>query len=111
VETLVSLLHEDAIMSMPPFAWWLRGRADIRRALLAAGQPCEGARLVPTVANGSPAYAQYRPSGPHGDYQPFALIVLELSNSRVIGITTYLNAERLFPLFDLHIRFPSSTFA
>jgi RNA polymerase sigma-70 factor (ECF subfamily) len=27
VETLVSLLHEDATMSMPPFPWWLRGRA------------------------------------------------------------------------------------
>src|SRR5262249_54601002 len=53
VETLVSLLHEDASMSMPPFPWWLRGRDDIRRALLAAGRPCEGARLVPTVANAS----------------------------------------------------------
>jgi RNA polymerase sigma-70 factor, ECF subfamily len=101
VQTLVSLLHEDATMSMPPFPWWLRGRADIRRALLAAGRPCEGARLVPTVANGSPAYAQYRPGGPHGDYEPFALIVLELSGGLIRDITTYLDAQRLFPLFGL----------
>ncbi|WP_238412954.1 hypothetical protein [Saccharothrix deserti] len=33
VETLVALLHEDATMTMPPFAWWLRGRADIATAL------------------------------------------------------------------------------
>jgi RNA polymerase sigma-70 factor (ECF subfamily) len=100
VESLVSLLHEDATMSMPPFAWWLRGRADIRRALLAAGRPCAGARLVPTVANGSPAFAQYRP-GPHGDHEPFALIVLELSGGLITETTTYLDAARLFPLFNL----------
>lgn len=101
VETLVSLLHEDATMSMPPFPWWLRGRAEIRRALLAAGRPCEGARLVSTVANGSPAFAQYRPSGPHGRYEPFALIVIELADGLITETTTYLDAERLFPLFDL----------
>nr|BFE82110.1 hypothetical protein GCM10020093_047110 [Planobispora longispora] len=31
VAALVALLHEDATMSMPPFAWWLRGRDRIRR--------------------------------------------------------------------------------
>src|SRR5262249_6922060 len=101
VETLVSLLHEDATMSMPPFPWWLRGRAAIRRALLAAGQPCEGAPLVPTAANGSPAYAQYRPVGPRGPYAPFALIVIELGDGLITETTTYLNAECLFPLFGL----------
>jgi RNA polymerase sigma-70 factor (ECF subfamily) len=105
VETLVSLLHEDATMSMPPFPWWLRGRADIRRALLAAERPCEGARLVPTVANGSPAYAQYRPGGRHSGYQPFALMVVELSGGLISETTTYLDVERLFPLFGL----PSGT--
>jgi RNA polymerase sigma-70 factor (ECF subfamily) len=97
-------------MSMPPFAWWLRGRADIRRALLAAGRPCEGARLVPTVANGSPAYGQYRPSGPHGRYEPFALVVIELRDGLISEMTTYLDAERLFPLFDLPTdEFPRAT--
>jgi RNA polymerase sigma-70 factor (ECF subfamily) len=101
VETLVSLLHEDATMSMPPFPWWLRGRAEIHRALLAAGRPCEGTRLVPTTANGSPAFAQYRPVGPGGGYEPFALVILELSGGVITEMTTYLDAQRLFPLFDL----------
>jgi RNA polymerase sigma-70 factor (ECF subfamily) len=101
VETLVSLLHEDATMSMPPFPWWLRGRAEIRRALLGAGHPCEGARMVPTVANGSPAFAQYRPAGSGPGYEPFALVVLELSRGAITETTTYLDAGRLFPLFDL----------
>jgi RNA polymerase sigma-70 factor, ECF subfamily len=101
VDALVALLHEDATMSMPPFPWWLRGRADIRRALLAAGRPCEGARLVPTVANGSAAYAQYRPSGRQGGYEPFALTLLEISDGLIAETTTYLEAERLFALFGL----------
>jgi RNA polymerase sigma-70 factor, ECF subfamily len=103
VDGLVALLHEDATMSMPPFPWWLRGRADIRRALLVAGNPCEGARLVPTVANGLPAFGQYRPRGQHGGYEPFALTVLELSGGLIAETTTYLDAERLFPLFGLPV--------
>src|SRR4051794_27767615 len=35
ITALVALLHEDATMTMPPFAWWLRGREQIRRAMLA----------------------------------------------------------------------------
>jgi RNA polymerase sigma-70 factor, ECF subfamily len=101
VQALVALLHEDATMSMPPFAWWLRGRGEIRRALLGAGRPCDGARLVPTVANGSPAFGQYRPSGPQGNYEPFALVVIEVSGGLITETTTYLDAKRLFPLFDL----------
>lgn len=101
VEALVSLLHEDATMTMPPFAWWLAGRQAIRQALLAAGAPCDGARLVPTVANGSPAFAQYRPTHGAGGYQPFALVVLDVAGGSIRDITTFLDAERLFPLFDL----------
>ncbi len=101
VEALVSLLHEDAAMSMPPFEWWLRGRAEIRRALLAADLPCHGSRLVRTAASGSPAFGQYRPTGVDGRYEPFALVVVEVSGGLITETTTYLDATRLFPLFAL----------
>ncbi|MGC5016304.1 sigma-70 family RNA polymerase sigma factor [Streptosporangium sp. DT93] len=101
VEAMVALLHEDAVTSMPPFLWWLRGRAAIRRTLLAAGRPCAGARLVPTTANGSPAFAQYRPSGSGGGLEPFALVVLTIPGDLITEMTTYLDADRLFPLFGL----------
>ena len=104
VEALVSLLHEDATFSMPPFAWWLRGRHQIRTAMLAAGQPCQGGRLIPTAANGSPALAQYRPTGPGGSYEGFALVVLDVAAGRITDITTYLDPQRLFPLFALPCR-------
>ncbi|HEY3058372.1 MAG TPA: nuclear transport factor 2 family protein [Chloroflexota bacterium] len=104
VEALVSLLHDDATFSMPPFAWWLRGWGHIRAAMLAAGQPCQGARLIPTAADGSPALAQYRPTRPGSSYEGFALIVLDVAASRISDITNYLEAQRLFPLFDLPLR-------
>jgi RNA polymerase sigma-70 factor (ECF subfamily) len=101
VETLVSLLHEDATMSMPPFRWWLRGRSDIRRALLGAEGACRGSRLVPVMANGSPAFAQYAPAGPEGRLEPWALVVVEMSAGRIVETTSFLDVTRLFPLFGL----------
>ncbi len=101
VDGLVSLLHEDASMSMPPFAWWLRGRSDIRQALRAAGAPCEGAVLRPTKANGSLAFAQYRPTGEGDAHKPFALVTVELRGALIGATTTYLDAGRLFHLFEL----------
>ncbi|MCG5220377.1 sigma-70 family RNA polymerase sigma factor [Streptosporangium sp. KLBMP 9127] len=107
IEAMVSLLHEDATTSMPPFRWWLRGRAEIRRTLLAAGRPCAGARLTPTVANGSPAFAQYLPTGPDGRHEAFALVLVTLSDGLITELTTYLDADRLFPMFDLPSVLPS----
>ena len=95
---LVSLLHEDATMSMPPFAWWLRGRDHIRLALLDPQASCAGARLRPVAANGSPAFWQTRP-GPDGVHVPFGLIVLDVFDGVVTGIVTYLDIDRLVPLF------------
>jgi RNA polymerase sigma-70 factor, ECF subfamily len=98
VASLVALLHEDATMSMPPVVWWLRGREQIRRAMLDPSASCEGARLVPTAANGSPAFWQTRPSAA-GVHLPFGLVVLDVRNGLVAGLTTYLDVERLIPLF------------
>ena len=52
-------------MSMPPLELWLRGPRRDRPGMLGPGIGCRGSRLVPTAANGSPAFGQYRP-GPSG---------------------------------------------
>ncbi|MBJ8339414.1 RNA polymerase subunit sigma-70 [Antrihabitans sp. YC3-6] len=101
VEALVALLHEDATTSMPPYLWWLRGRADIRSSLLAGGDFCSGARLLPTTANGAPAFGQYLPTGPDGSLRPFALVVFTIVDATITETTTYLDPDRLFALFDL----------
>ena len=99
MDGLVALLHEDAVMSMPPIELWLRGREHIRTWFLTAGAGCRGSRLVTTMANGLPAYGQYRCI--EGQFVPWGLGVLEVSDGRVVGLNTFLDAERLFPLFGL----------
>ncbi|MDP9225376.1 MAG: sigma-70 family RNA polymerase sigma factor [Actinomycetota bacterium] len=105
MESLTSLLHEDATWSMPPYELWLQGHLDIRRWCLGTGIGCRGSRLVPTVANGSPAFGQYRPPNAVGDgYQSWALQVLEVSGDRIAGIIFFLDTQRLFPIFGLPAR-------
>lgn len=98
IAALIALIHEDATMSMPPLTWWLRGRDRIRQALLDPNASCQGARLVPTAANGSPAFWQTRP-GPDGTDTPFGLVILDVFEGLISNITTYLNTDRLIPLF------------
>jgi RNA polymerase sigma-70 factor (ECF subfamily) len=99
--SLASLLHEDATLSMPPIALWFRGHDEIAQWMLGPGAPCRGSRLIPTVANGLPAFGQYRPSGPGGRHEPWALIVLEISGDKIAAINSFLDVERVFPLFGL----------
>jgi RNA polymerase sigma-70 factor (ECF subfamily) len=89
VATLVSLLREDATMSMPPVLWWLSGREQIRLAMSAPEASCEGARLIPVEANGSPAFWQTRP-GPDGTHRRFALVILTVSGGLISDVVTYL---------------------
>jgi RNA polymerase sigma-70 factor (ECF subfamily) len=101
LDALTTLLHEDATSSMPPYEMWLRGHDDIRKWMLGPGAGCRGSRLIPTVANGSPAFGQYRPSGPGGSFEPWALHVLEIRDGRIAGLNFFLDTERLFPMFGL----------
>ncbi len=104
VEALVGLLREDAIQSMPPFAMWLQGADAIGTWMVQPGpSECRSSRLVPTTANGCPAFGQYRPD-PDGGYAPWALQVLEISGGKIAGMSFFLDLldhERLFPAFGL----------
>ena len=100
MDSLTALIHEDATQSMPPYELWLRGRQDILGWWVGTGAGCRGSRLIPTTANGSPAFGQYRPS-PDGSFEPWSLQVLELSGGRIVGFTFFLDTDALFPLFGL----------
>ncbi|MDQ3628745.1 MAG: sigma-70 family RNA polymerase sigma factor [Actinomycetota bacterium] len=102
IDSFVALLHEDATQNMPPYEMWLQGSADIIAWMLGPGAGCRGSRLVPLTANGAPGFAHYRVSAA-GGHQPFALQVLDVSDGRVAGITSFLDTG-LFPLFGLPTR-------
>ena len=99
LDALTSLLHEDAIQSMPPYDLWLQGHVEVRGWLEGPGIGCAGSRLLPVVANGSPAFGQYRPSG--DGYEPWALQVIEIVGGKIAAMNAFLSTDRLFPLFGL----------
>jgi RNA polymerase sigma-70 factor (ECF subfamily) len=101
IDRLTELLHEDAVQSMPPFSLWLRGRDDIFAWWLGPGIGCKGSRLMPVgLVNGMPAWGQYKPA-PDGGYEPWSVIVPEVSDGRIVELTFFLDTAHLFPLFGL----------
>ena len=103
IASLVSLLHEDATQSMPPYPMWLRGRDDIGRWLSGPGSGCEGSVLIPVRVSGRAGFAQYRAS-PRG-HSPFSLQVIDISDGRISRFTHYVD-PRLFALFGLPDELP-----
>ncbi|MBA3376460.1 MAG: sigma-70 family RNA polymerase sigma factor [Actinobacteria bacterium] len=105
MDALISLIHEDATQSMPPYDLWLAGRDDIFRWWVGAGAGCRNSRLIPTMsANGAPAFGQYKP-GDDGGYEPWALQVLEIEDGRIVELTFFLDTKTIFPLFGLPLQF------
>jgi RNA polymerase sigma-70 factor (ECF subfamily) len=103
MDALIPLLQEDATLSMPPFELWLQGAGEVRKWFEGHGIGCKGSRLLPIMANGSPGFAQYRPSA-EGGWEPWALQVLEISDGRIAHLNSFLDTQRLFPLFGLPAR-------
>jgi RNA polymerase sigma-70 factor (ECF subfamily) len=99
ISSLVSLLHEDANFSMPPFPLWVQGPEEIGRFMLGQGIHCKGSRVLATSANGGPAVAIYHPAGADG-YLPWAIVVVEVSDGRIAGLHHFLYPE-LFAEFGL----------
>jgi RNA polymerase sigma-70 factor, ECF subfamily len=100
LDTLASLLAADATMSMPPFALWLSGPEEVAAWMGGPGAACEGSRILPTRANGRPAFGQYKPA-PDGGYEPWALQVITVTGDEITDLVYFLDTPRLFPLFDL----------
>jgi RNA polymerase sigma-70 factor (ECF subfamily) len=90
ISSLVTLLREDVEFCMPPYPMWLQGPDEVATWMLGPGYKCEGSRLVPTTANGCPAFGQYR-IDPNGGWAPWAFVVLEVHDGEIIGVTNFLD--------------------
>src|SRR5262249_39576928 len=74
VDSVVSMLAEDASFTMPPMARWFHGRDDIRGFLETFSMlPDWGWRSIPVTANGQPALAFYSWDEEQGARVPFAM--------------------------------------
>jgi RNA polymerase sigma-70 factor (ECF subfamily) len=102
ITSLVSLLHEDAVMTMPPFDFWLHGPAEMGKFFLGPGGKCRGSRLVATEANGCTAFGCYN-QDPDGGYHSWAVQVIEISGNRITGHHSFIDV-RLFAEFGLPAR-------
>ena len=99
VDGLVALLHEDAVLSMPPYSSWYQGRESVHAILslhpFGFGRRA-GWRLSPTRANGQPAFVLYRADQPGEGFNAFGLMVLSTHESpegpAVAALTIYKSA-------------------
>jgi RNA polymerase sigma-70 factor (ECF subfamily) len=106
ISALVSLLHEDAIQSMPPFEMWIQGAASIGHWMLEPSpSACRGSRLLARQANGCPAFGQYKPD-PNGGFAPWALQVLEITDGKIAELHFFLDTAHVFPAFGLPPHLP-----
>jgi RNA polymerase sigma-70 factor (ECF subfamily) len=97
MDELVTLLHDDVTMQMPPFALWMQGADEYRTFNLGLGSGCRGSVLRPVgTANGRPAFAQWK----QGGAEPWAIHVLEISDGKIAAFDYFVDPE-LFPLFGV----------
>jgi RNA polymerase sigma-70 factor (ECF subfamily) len=99
ISSLVTLLHDDAVMSMPPYPFWLQGPVEMGRWFLGEGSVCRGGRLLATAANGTAAFGSYHVD-PHGGFSPWSIQVIEISGDRIVGHHNFLDTA-LFEVFGL----------
>ena len=102
VESLVALLADDALMTMPPEAARFEGSAQI--GAFFASVPRDGQldriRLVPTRANGQPALAAYALDD-DGISRAYGVMVFALDGDRISCITGFPQQPELFTRLGL----------
>jgi RNA polymerase sigma-70 factor (TIGR02960 family) len=106
VGALVALLTDDVFISMPPMPFEYQGRDVVARfcaSLFDAGRRFE---LVPTRANGQPAFGAYLRT-PDGIRHGTGLYVLTLTGDRICAMTRFDNS--VLPWFGLPRSLPAGS--
>jgi RNA polymerase sigma-70 factor (TIGR02960 family) len=100
VAAVVALLTEDISVTMPPVPIEYHGRDLVARFLTATGlRPGRRSRLIPTRANGQPAFGLYVQDPQTGISHTAGLLVLTLTGDKVCAMTGF--DTSVPPLFGL----------
>jgi RNA polymerase sigma-70 factor (TIGR02960 family) len=100
VDEMVSLLTDDAWVTMPPIPLEYQGHEAIA-ALLRYNEERRGPlRVVPTRANTQPALGAYLPDAHTAIARAYGLMVLTLEGDRISAVTWFAG-NSLFPHFGL----------
>jgi RNA polymerase sigma-70 factor (ECF subfamily) len=92
IPAIIGLFTSDVVWEMPPFTSWYRGPEAVGRHLEIR---CPGAiRMVPTRANGQPAFGLYL------DGKPFNVQVLTIGEKGIAHVVNFLDTS-LFGVFGL----------
>ena len=95
---IVAMLTDDVFMSMPPMPLEYQGRDVVARFCAGILRPDRRFDLVPTRANGQPAFGTYL-RGPTGIRHGTGLFVLTLTGDRICALTRFEN--RVYSWFGL----------
>jgi RNA polymerase sigma-70 factor, ECF subfamily len=108
LDGFVALIREDAVLSMPPWQQWYKGRAAIQRFFAWAWRElCNGPfQIVSTAANCQPAFAQYTYSQEDGIYKAQTIHLLTLQDGAISALNVFLDLK-LFAAFGLPSALPA----
>jgi RNA polymerase sigma-70 factor (ECF subfamily) len=103
----VALLREDAWFTMPPSPAWVQGRAAIATLLATTiFTPGRQRRLLPTHANGCPAFGLYQREPGAKDLQLLGIVVLHVEGGQIANLIAFMDLTFISP-FALPPTFPS----
>lgn len=113
VDGIVRMLADEATLAMPPMPTWYRGEDVViflrDWAFSGRAYDAEGRRRVkvlPTRANGQPAFGTYSWDVDRGVHLPTVLQVITLDGDRISEIMGFVNPG-LFPQFGLPEELPA----
>jgi len=104
LDALVTLLTDDVFVSMPPMPFEYEGREVVARFCASIFQSGRRFDLVPTRANGQPAFGAYLRAA-NGTSHGMGLYVLTLAGDRICAMTRFENS--MLPSFGLPRSLPS----
>jgi RNA polymerase sigma-70 factor (TIGR02960 family) len=104
LDAVVALMTDDVFMSMPPMPFEYEGRDAVARFCASLFRPGRTVDLVPTRANGQPAFGSYV-RDPTGIRHGTGLFVIALAGDRICALTRF--ESGVLPWFGLPRSLPS----